>query len=180
MGRSEDMDLALRRLALPFFLFPGLFPLILCGCHASYSPNTYSADAAQQEASVQRGVIVGARQVLISPDGTVGAAAGGRLQGRFRMERGCALLDSDGGRLGGRRVLCRHALARHRQALVQRFLEAEPMPHRRPARKRGQSEFPDHPLPVGSICWEIHSDPFFSLSPRKRRRTFARAPSDRD
>ena len=62
--------------------------------------------------------------------------------------------------------------------LVQRFRETTPMApvdlgRQMPeqisfcacaerARKRGQSEFPDHPLPVGSTCWEIHSDPFFS------------------
>jgi outer membrane lipoprotein SlyB len=62
---------------LPFFLFPGLLSLAVAGCSEGYSPNTYAANAAQQEATVQRGVIIGVRQVLISANGTVGAAAGG-------------------------------------------------------------------------------------------------------
>jgi outer membrane lipoprotein SlyB len=71
----------LRRLALPFFLFPGLLPLALAGCSEGYSPNTYAADAAQQEATVQRGVIIGVRPVLISANGTIGTAAGGAAGG---------------------------------------------------------------------------------------------------
>jgi outer membrane lipoprotein SlyB len=75
------MDSALRRLALPFLLFPGLLPLSLCGCSEGYSPNTYAATAAQQEATVQRGVIIGVRQVQISATGTIGAATGGAAGG---------------------------------------------------------------------------------------------------
>ena len=71
----------MRRLALPFLLFPGLLSLSLTGCSEGYSPNTYAAAAAQQEATVQRGVIVGVRPVLISADGTIGAAAGGAAGG---------------------------------------------------------------------------------------------------
>ncbi len=67
----------MRRLALPFLLFP----LSLAGCSEGYSPNTYAAAAAQQEATVQRGVIIGVRPVLISADGTIGAAAGGAAGG---------------------------------------------------------------------------------------------------
>jgi signal transduction histidine kinase/HPt (histidine-containing phosphotransfer) domain-containing protein len=59
-----------------------------------------------------------------------------------------------------------------------RLLVAES--HRRPARKRGQSEFPNRLSQLAKGGREIHSDPFFSLSPRKRRRRFARASSDRD
>src|ERR1700735_3355082 len=80
-ARHEKTARALRRFALPFFLFPGLLPLALAGCHEGYSPNTYAANAAQQEAAVQRGVIIGVRQVLISADGTVGAAAGAAAGG---------------------------------------------------------------------------------------------------
>ena len=80
-ARSQDTDISLRRLTLPFFLFSGLLPLSLAGCHESYSPNTYAADAAQQEAPVQRGVIVGVRDVHISADGTIGTAAGGAAGG---------------------------------------------------------------------------------------------------
>jgi outer membrane lipoprotein SlyB len=72
----------LRRHALPFFLFPGLLlPLALAGCSEGYSPNTYASNAAQQEAMVQRGVIIGVRQVLISASGAIGAAAGGAAGG---------------------------------------------------------------------------------------------------
>lgn len=72
----------MRRHALPFFLFPGLLlPLTLAGCSEGYSPNTYAASAAQQEATVQRGVIIGVRQVLISSNGAIGAAAGGAAGG---------------------------------------------------------------------------------------------------
>jgi outer membrane lipoprotein SlyB len=54
---------------------------ILSGCAPSYSPNTYAAAAAQQASKVDRGVVIGVREVKISADaslGTVtGAAAGG-------------------------------------------------------------------------------------------------------
>ena len=75
------MDLALPRFALPFLLFLGLLPLSLTGCSQGYSPNTYASAAAQQEATVQRGVIIGVRPVLISADSTIGAAAGGAVGG---------------------------------------------------------------------------------------------------
>lgn len=71
----------MRRHALPFLLFPGLLPLSLYGCSGGYSPNTYAAAAAQQEATVQRGVVIGVRPVLISADGTIGAAAGAAAGG---------------------------------------------------------------------------------------------------
>ncbi len=71
----------MRRLVLPFFLFPGLVPLILAGCNEGYSPNTYASTAAQEEAAVQRGEIIGVRQVMITANGTIGAAAGGAAGG---------------------------------------------------------------------------------------------------
>jgi outer membrane lipoprotein SlyB len=71
----------LRRLSLPFFLLPGLLPLILPGCSQGYSPNTYASNAAQVEATVQRGTIIGVRQVMISANGAVGAATGGAAGG---------------------------------------------------------------------------------------------------
>jgi outer membrane lipoprotein SlyB len=73
----------LRRLALPLVL-PYVLPfglLALTGCSEGYSPNTYASSAAQQEAAVQRGVIVGVRQVMISANGTIGTAAGGAAGG---------------------------------------------------------------------------------------------------
>jgi outer membrane lipoprotein SlyB len=77
----KKTDLALPRFALPFFLFPGLLPLALTGCGQGYSANTYASTAAQQEANVQRGVIIGVRQVLISADGSIGAATGAAIGG---------------------------------------------------------------------------------------------------
>jgi outer membrane lipoprotein SlyB len=54
---------------------------VLSGCAPSYSPNTYAAAAAQQASKVDRGVVIGVRQVKISADATLGtvtgAAAGG-------------------------------------------------------------------------------------------------------
>jgi outer membrane lipoprotein SlyB len=68
-------------LVFPFCLLPGLLALCLAGCSQGYSPNTYAANAAQQEAAVQRGTIIGVRQVMINADGTVGEAAGGAAGG---------------------------------------------------------------------------------------------------
>jgi len=63
-----------RRLVLPL-------ALTLAGCHQAYSPNTYASSAAQQEAAVQRGIIIGVRQVMISANGTIGAVTGGAVGG---------------------------------------------------------------------------------------------------
>jgi outer membrane lipoprotein SlyB len=54
---------------------------LMSGCGRSYSPNTYSAAAVQQANKVTQGVIAGYREVLISPDGTVGAVSGGAAGG---------------------------------------------------------------------------------------------------
>jgi outer membrane lipoprotein SlyB len=60
----------------------GLFVAALAaGCTRSYSPNTYSAAAAQQANRVTQGIVAGYREVLISPDGTVGAVSGGAAGG---------------------------------------------------------------------------------------------------
>lgn len=69
------------RLALRFALVSGLLPLTLAGCSQGYSPNTYASSAAQVQATVERGVIIGVRQVMISANGTVGAATGGAIGG---------------------------------------------------------------------------------------------------
>jgi len=54
---------------------------LLAGCGPSYSPNTYASNAAQQEAKVDQGIVVGVREVGVSANTTVGtvtgAAAGG-------------------------------------------------------------------------------------------------------
>ncbi len=71
----------MHRFASLFVLVAGLFPLALAGCGQGYSPNIYASNAAQVEAAVQRGTIIGVRQIIISPDGTIGAAAGGAVGG---------------------------------------------------------------------------------------------------
>ena len=70
----------LRRFLLPAAL---LAPVMLgpAACSGNYSPNTYDTAAAQQANPVTRGVIIGVRQVTITPNGTVGAAAGGAAGG---------------------------------------------------------------------------------------------------
>ncbi len=75
----HGLDCVLPRLALLPLLLPVLLPL--AGCSEHYSPNTYAAAAAQQEATVQRGVIIGVRPVLINANGTVGAVTGGAAGG---------------------------------------------------------------------------------------------------
>jgi len=74
-------DHALRHLALPFVMIPGVLLLTLAGCNAGYSPNTYASTAAQVEATVLRGTIIGVRQVMIASSGAIGAAAGGAAGG---------------------------------------------------------------------------------------------------
>jgi outer membrane lipoprotein SlyB len=91
----------LRRLTLPFLLFPGLLPLALAGCSEGYSPNTYAATAAQQQATVQRGVIIGVRPVQISADGTIGAAAGGAVGGVAGAEAAGGPVTTALGAVGG-------------------------------------------------------------------------------
>ncbi len=75
------MDFSLRRLGFCIAFGSATLPLALGGCHPGYSPNTYASNAAQQEAAVQRGMIIGVRQVTIAANGTVGAAAGGAAGG---------------------------------------------------------------------------------------------------
>lgn len=95
----------MRRLALPFVLVPGLFPLALAGCNQGYSPNTYASNAAQVEANVQRGVIIGVRQITISANGTLavatGAAAGGVAGSQVSGGPVATTLGAIGGTLAG-------------------------------------------------------------------------------
>jgi len=86
----------LRRLALTLLL-----PLALAACSQGYSPNTYASNAAQEEAAVQRGVIVGVRQVMISADGTIGAATGGAAGGVAGSQVAGAPLVTALGAIGG-------------------------------------------------------------------------------
>jgi outer membrane lipoprotein SlyB len=79
----------------------GILPLILAACGAGYSPNTYASDAAQEEAAVQRGVIIGVRQVMISADGTIGAATGGAVGGVAGSQGRGGRVAGAGGAFGG-------------------------------------------------------------------------------
>jgi outer membrane lipoprotein SlyB len=71
----------LRRLGFCIVLRVATLPLALAGCHPGYSPNTYAANAAQEEAAVQRGMIIGVRQVTIAANGSIGAVTGGAAGG---------------------------------------------------------------------------------------------------
>lgn len=59
----------------------GLLMIGVAGCAPSYSPDVYASGAAQQASKVEQGVIVGVRKILISPDGTAGAATGAAAGG---------------------------------------------------------------------------------------------------
>lgn len=54
---------------------------VLCGCTPNYSPDTYASSAVQQASKVEQGVIAGIRPVLVSAQGTAGAAAGAAAGG---------------------------------------------------------------------------------------------------
>ncbi len=86
------------------FLELGLSVAVLCalgGCGPDYSPNTYAAAAAQQAAKVERGVIVGFREVAISADGTVGTVTGGAAGGLVGAQAPGGGFASAIGALGG-------------------------------------------------------------------------------
>ncbi|MBN9509149.1 MAG: hypothetical protein J0I21_08535 [Alphaproteobacteria bacterium] len=56
-------------------------PALLVSCGPDYSPNTYSAAAVQQANKVERGVVIGVRQIDVSAAGVVGAATGAAAGG---------------------------------------------------------------------------------------------------
>ncbi len=58
-----------------------LLAAALAGCGPSYSPDTYSPNAAQQANKVDPGVIAGVRPVKISAQGTVGGVTGATAGG---------------------------------------------------------------------------------------------------
>ncbi|MGA9869216.1 MAG: hypothetical protein WBQ75_22510 [Acetobacteraceae bacterium] len=55
--------------------------LSVAGCAGDYSANTYNAAAVQQANKVERGIVVGFREVAVSAEGTVGAVTGGAAGG---------------------------------------------------------------------------------------------------
>lgn len=64
----------------------GLTVAALAGCTPDYSPNTYDSAAVQQANKVDRGVVIGFREVKISDDGTVGTVTGGAAGGILGAE----------------------------------------------------------------------------------------------
>ncbi len=63
------------------FLLPFIAMAALAGCGPDYSANTYNAGAVQQANKVERGVVVGLRDVAISAKGTTGALTGAAVGG---------------------------------------------------------------------------------------------------
>ena len=55
--------------------------LAVAACSPDYSPNTYNTGAVQQANKVERGVIVGLRDVMISSKGAAGAVTGAAAGG---------------------------------------------------------------------------------------------------
>ncbi len=93
---SRFIEFGLRALALA----------ALVGCAPDYSPDIYAANAVQQANKVERGTVIGFRQVTISGDGTIGAvsggAAGGVLGAQSKIEGVSSALGAVGGTfLGG-------------------------------------------------------------------------------
>ncbi len=86
----------MHRLFLPFILM-----ITLTGCGGGYSPNTYASNAAQEEAQVQRGTIIGVREIVITPSGTIGAATGGAVGGVAGSQVGGAPVVTALGAIGG-------------------------------------------------------------------------------
>jgi len=83
------------------FILIAAAALTLAGCSANYSPNRYDAVAMQQANKVDRGVIVGRRQVAVSAQGTVGAVTGGAAGGIAGSQAPGGPIASAFGALGG-------------------------------------------------------------------------------
>jgi outer membrane lipoprotein SlyB len=99
LSDAEERTRSLRRLALSFVLLAGI--LGLAGCKPAYSPNTYASTAAQDEATVERGVIIGVRQVTIAASGAIGAATGGAAGGVAGSQLAGGPLTTAFGAIGG-------------------------------------------------------------------------------
>jgi outer membrane lipoprotein SlyB len=72
----------------------------LTGCGPDYSPNTYSATAVQQANKVEKGVVVGVRQIAVSAQGVVGTATGAAAGGVLGAQAGGGPVTSTFGALG--------------------------------------------------------------------------------
>ncbi len=73
----------------------------LAGCGPKYSPDVYSSAAVQQANKVDRGIVVGVRQVGVSAPGVAGAAVGGAAGGIAGSEAPGGSVGSAFGALGG-------------------------------------------------------------------------------
>ncbi|MCX7383474.1 MAG: hypothetical protein NT133_19125 [Alphaproteobacteria bacterium] len=60
---------------------PLLIATLLVACASDYSPNTYNTAAVQQANKVERGIIVGLRDVVVSARGAAGAVTGAAVGG---------------------------------------------------------------------------------------------------
>ena len=58
-----------------------LIALAVAACGSDYSPNTYNTAAVQQANKVERGVIVGLRDVMVTSKGSAGAITGAAVGG---------------------------------------------------------------------------------------------------
>jgi outer membrane lipoprotein SlyB len=79
IARNDGVASLIYPLAALTMLAPLAATLSACG--PSYSPDTYSTNAAQQANKVESGVIAGVRPVQISAQGTVGGVAGAAAGG---------------------------------------------------------------------------------------------------
>jgi outer membrane lipoprotein SlyB len=77
------------------------FVLCVAGCGPDYSPNTYAATAVQQANKVEKGVVVGVRQIAVSAQGVVGTATGAAAGGVIGSQAGGGVVTSTFGALGG-------------------------------------------------------------------------------
>jgi outer membrane lipoprotein SlyB len=79
--------------------------LSLAGCGPDYSPNTYSTAAVQQANKVDKGIVIGVRQIDVSSSGVIGAgagaAAGGLMGSNTPGGLGSAIGTIGGGLVGG-------------------------------------------------------------------------------
>jgi outer membrane lipoprotein SlyB len=77
----------------------------LAGCKSNYSPDTYASGAVQQANPVDQGVVVGAREVGVSADTTVGVVTGAAAGGVAGSQVGGGVTSAfgaiGGGLLGG-------------------------------------------------------------------------------
>jgi outer membrane lipoprotein SlyB len=87
-----------RRLLLPAAL---LAPLALAACGARYSPDDYATRAVQQMNRVEQGVIIGARRVTVTAEGSTGAATGGAAGGILGSQAPGGNMASAIGAVGG-------------------------------------------------------------------------------